>query len=417
MNIPRNRVFWSVALGHMTNDIFMSMGPVLLAFIGAVYFPVSPAQIGIAVSARQMIGGISQPLFGWLSDRGSSRLLGAGGVALTVSLLALSAFLAMVGSFWLMIIPYALSALGSGAFHPVGTAYASYKNRETASTNTAYFFLFGQFGLALGPALAGFLLGLTQTGGEGGSLVPILVLSLAAIPSVLFMNSSIPLHHGVPTPDKADSPANAAPAPKAVKTRPLAFLAVMVALRAIAHPGSVAFIPALFQAKGWSPAAYGGITSTFWLASAIAGVLFGNLADRTDRRYVVVGSLLLAVPVFFLLPSFDGGLAYVMVIAAGGLVGGSHSIIVVLAQSMLPGRKGLASGMALGYIFGVGSLGTLLIGYMADGAFGLPGVGLERAFQIISGFVLVSALFGVLLPPTERPVAVPAAELKPEGAD
>lgn len=401
----------------MTNDIFMSMGPVLLAFIGAVYFPISTAQIGIAVSARQMIGGISQPLFGWLSDKGNSRLLGAGGVAITVGMLALSVFLAMIGNFWLMIIPYALSAVGSGAFHPVGTAYSSYKDKETASTNTAYFFLFGQVGLALGPALAGFLLGLTQTGGEGGSAFPIIILALAAIPSVVFMNFSIPRRREVMTPDKADAPADDKPAPKAVKTRPLTLLAVMVALRAVAHPGSVAFIPALFQAKGWTPAAYGGITSMFWLASAIAGVVFGNIADRTDRRHVVAGSLLLSVPAFFMLPLFDGALAYIMVIAAGALAGGSHSIIVVLAQSMLPGRKGLASGIALGYIFGVGSLGTLLIGYIADGAFGISGLGLERTFQLISAFVLVSGLLAVMLPSSRPQVSAAAPTLEPEGAD
>ncbi len=64
MYIPRDRVFWSVSLGHMTNDVFMATGPVLLAFIGGVYLPISAAQIGIALSAREMLGAVSQPLAG-----------------------------------------------------------------------------------------------------------------------------------------------------------------------------------------------------------------------------------------------------------------------------------------------------------------------------------------------------------------
>ena len=367
MYIPRSRVFWSVALGHMSNDLFMSMGPVLLAFIGGVYMDIPPAQIGIAVSARQMIGGISQPLFGWMSDKGSSRALGAGGVAVTVALLALSMLLAMTGQFWLMIIPFALSALGSGAFHPVGVAYASHRNPQYASTVTAYFFLFGQFGLASGPALAGFLLGLTQTGGEGGSVMPIILLSVVALPSVLLMNTSLPNREQVAALDaeeiteKAKRPAEPT---QPVQMRPILLLAGLVVLRGLAYPGSVAFIPALFKLKGWSPAEYGGITSVFWLSSAVAGVFAGYLADRIGRRVVVIGSLVLAAPVFFVLPTIDNGLAYILVIAAGALVGGPHSIIVVLAQSLLPGRKGFTSGVALGFIFGVGALGTLTIGYL-----------------------------------------------------
>ncbi len=419
-NIPRDRVFWAVALGHMTNDIFMASGPLLLTFIGGVYFAIPPAYIGIAISAREMLGALSQPLFGWLSDKGNSRLLGAGGVAFTVTMLAFSMFLAMVGNFWLMILPFALSALGSGAFHPVGTAFASHKNKAAASTTTAYFFLFGQLGLALGPAVVGFLLGLTQTNGEGGSVFPVFILALASLPSVLFMSVAIPRHGEVMTPDKADPPADGKPAPRAVKVVPLAILAVIVVLRGMASPGSVAFIPALFEQKGWSPAAYGQAASLYWIGSAMAGVLLGAMADRFGRRRLVMSSLFFAAPVFVVLPLTNGVLAYVMSLLAGAMSGGAHSILVVLAQSLLPGRKGFASGVALGFIFGAGALGTLAIGYMADGIFSFAGVGLVRAFQWIGVFTAAAGLLAYLLPApgqstTEPPVA--DAQLGTEGAD
>ena len=423
MYIPRSRVFWSVSLGHMSNDLFMAMGPVLLAFIGGVYMDIPPAQIGVAVSARQFLGGVSQPLFGWLSDKGSSRVLGAGGVFLTVAMLALSMLLAMTGNFWLMIVPFALSALGSGAFHPVGTAYSSHQASQHASTTTAYFFLFGQTGLAIGPALAGLLLGMTQTGGEGGSVWPIIGLAGVALPSVYLMSRALPNRRQVAALDAEDAAMEAAqpatPKPP-VRVRPLLLLALLVALRGLAYPGSVAFIPVLFKLKGWSPAAYGGITSLFWLSSAVAGVVAGSLADRVGRRLVVIASLVLAVPVYFVLPTVDSWLAYLLVVLAGALVGGPHSIIVVLAQSLLPGRKGFASGVALGFIFGVGALGTLLIGYLADGVGDVfAGIGLEAAFQAIAVFVLASALVGFTLPGHAGGKAKrkPSVALEPEGAD
>jgi FSR family fosmidomycin resistance protein-like MFS transporter len=400
MQLPKNRIFWSVALGHSTNDIFMSMGPVILASISGVYLDLSPALIGVAISARQMTGAISQPVFGWLSDRGGSRVLGAGGVGLTVTMLMLSLFMAIQGNLALMILFFAASALGSGAFHPVGTSHASYNAADAAANRTALFFLFGQMGLAVGPALAGFIWGMTLAeDGSGGSLVPFLFLGLAAIPSVLMMAVSIPSRE---QSRQKNEEAKAEAAARQVRWRPLLLLGLLVLLRGIAYPGSTAFIPVLFREKGWSPEAYGGITSAFWIASAAAGVYFGTLADRFGSRVIVTSTLLLGVPIYFTLPLLDGGLAFLMVLAAGAFVGGSHSIIVVMAQAMLPGRKGFASGVALGFIFGVGALGTLALGYIADGvtigSLTFDGIGLERAFQLISGFVLLSALLGFTLP-------------------
>src|SRR3989304_2128091 len=69
MHIPRQRLFWAVGLGHFTNDTFVSMGPVLLAFLSVSALPMTNTQIGFAVSTGQMIGALSQPFFGLLADR------------------------------------------------------------------------------------------------------------------------------------------------------------------------------------------------------------------------------------------------------------------------------------------------------------------------------------------------------------
>src|SRR5262245_57818517 len=116
----RNRLLWAVSFGHMSNDLFMGIGPILLAFLGAHFLHINVAQIGLAVSLRDMVGAISQPFFGWRGDRSGGRWLAAGGVVWVVIFLMLAVALALSGQFWLMLVPFALSALGSGAFHPVG---------------------------------------------------------------------------------------------------------------------------------------------------------------------------------------------------------------------------------------------------------------------------------------------------------
>ncbi len=397
MNIPRSKSFWAISLGHTINDIFTSMGPVLLAFLSARVLPISNTQIGAAVSAQQLAGALSQPLFGYLADRGGprwQRWLGVGGTLWVVALLLISVTLALSGNFWLMVIPYALAALGSGAFHPVGTAHAAEVDREHAASNLSYFFLMGQTGLALGPGLAGLLLDAANPAGAATvTITPLYILGIISLPIIGFMAISMrgaqarPAASATPTPSGQARPALNLP------VKALALLAVVVLLRSLAQPGSVAFMPRLFQLKGWDPSEYGLITSSFWIASGISGVIFGQLADRFPRRAVIAVSLLASVPALFFLPVAETkALAFALAIAAGGMTGGSHSVIVALAQSLIPGSKGLASGLTLGFLFGTGAIGSFILGSLSDQ------IGLDVAFQIVAGAVVIAALLALRLP-------------------
>src|SRR5262245_16494824 len=91
----RSRLMWAVSLGHMTNDLFMGIGPILLAFLGARFLHINAAQIGLAVSLRDLTGAIVQPFFGLRIDRSGGRWLGLGGVVWVVVFLMTSVALAL----------------------------------------------------------------------------------------------------------------------------------------------------------------------------------------------------------------------------------------------------------------------------------------------------------------------------------
>lgn len=421
MNIPRSRLFWAVSLGHFTNDTFMSMMSVLLAFISVNVLPMSKAQIGLVLGITALVGALTQPVFGLLADRSGGRWLGAGGVAWTVGMLLLGVLAAENGIYALMVLFFVIPALGSGAFHPVGSKYAAESDRTRTASNMAYFFLMGQLGLGLGPALAGRLLDRAATFNhvftdslgpafrsvlfERGTVTPVLLVALFAVPAVLFMLFMIPNQRKHRAQQEAERQLHPV-VPVRVAFPVLAFVVLisMVTLRSLAQPGVVNFIPVLFQEKGWSPADYGLITSSFWIGSGLAGVFFGNLADYYDRRRVIALSMIASAPAFFFLPITDGALAFALAIAAGALSGASHSIIVVLAQGLLPGSKALASGLILGLIFGMGAVGNFLIGWMAEA------INLGTAFQIVAGVTVVASLLALALPADSQPVAKTAPE-------
>lgn len=409
----KNRLFWAVGFGHLTNDIFASMGPVVLAFLSASILPMSNTQIGLAVSLAQFMGAITQPGFGWLADKTGGRWIGSIGLAFHVGMITLSfAIAAVTQNYWLMFIPYVIAAIGSGALHPVGSLHAAEADKERSGTNVALFFMMGQTGLALGPTIAGVLLDAANPNilgrfadlanltyfGYQDNVLPIILLVVVSLPGILLMMTSIPSKREQPQPDPEKRKTEDLNGKAEFPVMAFVILGVMVLLRGLGQPGSVAFIPVLFEQKGWEPSAYGAITSSFWIASAISGVLFGRLADHYDRRKVMMLSMLASAPAFFLLPAFDGVFAFVLAVLAGGLSGGSHSIIVVLAQDLIPMRKGFASGAILGFIFGTGAIGSFIIGAVSDQ------IGLATTFQIVAFLIASAGILSLFLPRQRRAV-------------
>ena len=294
MSLFRHRIFLAVSLAHLTVDIFSNMGPVLVTFFSQP-MALSTARIGLAIGTYQFISSLTQPFFGWLSDKIGSRWLGTVSVPWTVGCLALAVLVAQTSNnFVLFMIPFSLAAVGSGAFHPQGTMHAGTAMTSRAATATAIFFLFGQFGLATGPVLAGLILGTLGPAGIYG-------VATLSIPILLFIAISMrqtatPAHsHHV---SLTAAPINRT---EGIRWGAILLLAVLVGLRSWAFLGTASFLPKIFQNMGWAAFGYGLITGTYWLTSGISGVLAGNLADRWGRRQVVFTTLFLgSIPLYFL---------------------------------------------------------------------------------------------------------------------
>lgn len=404
MYIPRKARFWAVSLGHLVNDMFMSMRGVLLAFINSFLWPMTGREIGLAISLVELTGAISQPFFGWLADKTGGRLVGSLGILWTVGFMSLAIVIASAGgSYWLFVLPMALAGLGSGAFHPVGAMHSTGSEPSRAASNAAWFFLLGQLGLGIGPALAGLILTQTHTHTgdllgqpfpaagfrfiETGTAVPVIALAVLVFPAAFFMGRMLPTSGRHISAAKSAAPAE----PFHIPVLPFIMLIAAVALRGVSQISIVSFMPTILQSKGWSPADYGLLVSSFWIASGFAGVLLGNLGDRFDSRRLIALSLLISAPCVYLITETNGAAIFLLAFIIGAM-GGSHSLIVVLAQGLLPGRQGLASGIILGLIFATGALGNLLVGDLIDR------FGASSAFHITAVITILGAGLWLFLP-------------------
>jgi FSR family fosmidomycin resistance protein-like MFS transporter len=175
-------------------------------------------------------------------------------------------------------------------------------------------------------------------------------------------------------------------------------LAGITALRSWSQTNMITFLPKYYSDLGYTPAYYGAMAAMFMGGSALGGVVGGSLADRTGGRAVILWSLVLGAVPLALLPSFaTSPWAFVLSAAAGALTGGSNGVTVVLAQRMMPGRLGAASGLVLGYTFASGAVGTWLSGLHADLA------GFDVVFLTTAGVTLLAGLLALgLREPPER---------------
>ncbi|HMQ34366.1 MAG TPA: MFS transporter, partial [Chloroflexaceae bacterium] len=175
----RNRMFLAVTGGHFAVDVLNSSGAVLLAVLKDP-LGLSYAQVGLALTIYTLVGSLSQPLFGWLSDRAQGRTMLL--AAVSVVWMALFYTLVAFAPSWAWLLPvFLLAPLGSGLFHPIGTAAAAKAVPERAASATSIFFFSGQTGLAVGPFLAGALAG--SFGAPG--LLPLTALAL--IPAAMLL--------------------------------------------------------------------------------------------------------------------------------------------------------------------------------------------------------------------------------------
>jgi FSR family fosmidomycin resistance protein-like MFS transporter len=104
-----------------------------------------------------------------------------------------------------------------------------------------------------------------------------------------------------------------------------------------------------------------------FLASVAAGTLLGGpLGDRFGRKYIIWISILGVAPFTLMLPFANLFWTSVLSVIIGIILASAFSAILVYAQELVPGKVGMIAGLFFGFAFGMGGLGSALLGKLAD---------------------------------------------------
>ena len=169
----------------------------------------------------------------------------------------------------------------------------------------------------------------------------------------------------------------------------LTLLILVVTMRSWIQMGLVSYIPFYYinYLKG-DPLLAGKMVTTF-LISGTLGTLLGAplggplgaqaLSDPDHAGHDPVDGLVFPGPGL-------GDFCWCWA-CSGFVLISSFSVTVVMAQDLLPGRLGMASGLMVGFAIGTGGLGVTLLGTVAD-AWGVPAALHRLAFMPLVGLLL-----------------------------
>jgi FSR family fosmidomycin resistance protein-like MFS transporter len=279
-----------------------------------------------------------------------------------------------------------LIGMGSSVFHPESSRVARLASGGRHGMAQSVFQVGGNFGTALGPLAAAFIV---VPYGQGSlawfSIVALIAMMLlAGIGS--WYGKTIKLNNGKPVSEsKAIAELSRG---KVART-----IAILVALTFSKHFYLVSitsfFTFYLIHTFGLSVKDAQLHLFIFLFAVAAGTVIGGPIGDRIGARRVIWWSILGVLPFTLALPYADLFWTGVLSAMIGVILASAFPAILVYAQGLIPGRVGMVAGLFFGLAFGIAGIGAGVLGWLADRtsidfvyhvcAF-LPAIGLLAAF-------------------------------------
>jgi len=380
--VMKTRFVWFLTVAHASADINQGSIPVLLPFFIAAHHLSYTAAAAIVFGVN-IVSTVFQPLFGYMSDRWSRPWL------IPVSMVVIGLGVSFAGfapTYRIGVASVMVSGLGIAAFHPEGARLMNYLAGDKKATAMSFFGIGGQLGFAVGPLIATAALFWWGLKGTACLIVP------PAVMAGLFLYMLPRLTTGYEPKTASRSRETDQEGPD----RWPAFICLAIALlsRSVMFYGLNTFLPLFWIHVLHQSRARGGSALTVLLVALMAGnFLGGRSADRVGLRAVtVISFLLLSAFLPLLLVTSNPLVATLFLVPIGLLLSAPFGPMVVLGQSYLPHRVGLASGITLGLAFSFGGLTTPLLGWIADYH------GLRAAIGVVAFMPMLSAVLSLMLP-------------------
>ena len=350
-------ILFSIAFAHLLNDLLQAVIPASYPILKQ-NFNLNFTQIGLITLAYQLAASILQPLVGLYTDKRPKPFSQIFGMLFT---LAGIVNLSYASSFGMIIVAVILVGIGSSIFHPEASRISFLASGGKRGLAQSIFQLGGNAGTAIGPLLVALIV-VPNTQFyiiwfAIVALIGLLVLSRIALWYQSHLNLRITKKAVIDLPNLSQ------------KTIVISVVILMILIFSkffyMASMSSY-FTFYLIEKFGLSVQDAQFHLVLFLVSCAIGTLIGGPLGDKFGRKYVIWFSVLGAAPFTLLLPYMDLFWTGVLSVVIGIIISSAFPAILVYAQELLPKKLGMVSGLFYGFAFGMGGLGSALLGNLAD---------------------------------------------------
>jgi FSR family fosmidomycin resistance protein-like MFS transporter len=376
-------VLAAISFCHLLNDMMQSLLPALYPMLKSSY-ALTFGQIGVLTFTYQITASLLQPMIGRYTDSRPRPYSLATGMSFTLAGLAL---LASARTYPLLLVAAALIGTGSSVFHPESSRVARMASGGRHGLAQSVFQVGGNFGTAIGPLLAAFIV---LPHGQWS----VLWFSCAALVGifVLFNVGHWYKNHGMARlkPRSAGAGAHATPTRRQVTVAMSVLLALIFSkyfYLASLTSYYTFYLISRFHVSVQASQVY---LFVFLGSVALGTILGGPVGDRIGRKYVIWGSIVGVLPFTLVLPHANLLWTAVLTVPIGLILASAFPAIIVYAQELLPGRTGTVAGLFFGFAFGMGGIGAAVLGKVADS------FGISLVYEICAFLPVIGLLAGFL---------------------
>ncbi|HVB02337.1 MAG TPA: MFS transporter [Chitinophagaceae bacterium] len=353
-------VLIAISFSHLLNDTMQSLIPSIYPLVKTA-FRLNFAQVGLITLTFQLTASLLQPLVGLFTDRHPLPFSLAAGMGFT--LLGLVS-LAVAGSFGMLLLSVGMVGLGSAVFHPESSRLAHMASGGKHGMAQSLFQLGGNTGSSIGPLVAAAI------------IVPygrfyVIWFSLAALIGMLVLWRVGGWYRDNLSRFKKKARVivlNTSPALSSRKVSISLFILLALIFSKFFYLSSMTSYYTFYLMEKFHISLQNSQIHLFIFLFAVAlGTMIGGpLGDRIGRKYVIWASILGVAPFTLLMPHADLLWTSILSVIIGLILSSAFPAILVYAQELVPGKVGMISGLFFGLAFGMGGLGSALLGVLAD---------------------------------------------------
>ena len=351
-------ILFSISFAHLLNDLIQAVIPSVYPILKQNY-NLSFSQIGLITFAFQLTASLFQPFVGYYTDKHPKPFSQIYGMLFSMAGVISIAF---ANNFYWILISVMLIGTGSSIFHPESARISNMASGGRRGLAQAIFQVGGNFGTALGPLLVALI------------VVPhgqryLLWFVLAAAIAIMIISKIAYWYrdHLIHRQQKKVVFADFQRLTKSKVKWAIAILLIVIFSKFFYSASLSTYYTFYVMDKFHLSIKEAQFHMFIYLVAYAAGTILGGpLGDKIGRKYVIWLSVFGATPFALLLPYVNLFWTDVLMVIIGMIISSAFPAILVYAQELLPRKLGMVSGLFYGFAFGMGALGSALLGKLAD---------------------------------------------------